>query len=66
MNCTARHGYRQHQLLLQRELGQWASSLELTLTPVHQRIVQTLDWLNMDRLMGYAGKRSGRPERGHV
>ena len=66
MNCTARHGYRQHQLLLQRELGQWAASLELTLTPVHQRIVQTLDWLNMDRLMGYAGKRAGRPERSRV
>lgn len=66
MNCTARHGYRQHQLLLQRELGQWASSLELTLTPVHQRIVQTLDWLNMDRLLGYAGKRAGRPERSRV
>ena len=66
MNCTARHGYRQHQLLLQRELGQWALSLELTLTPVHQRIVQTLDWLNMDHLMGYAGKRAGRPERSRV
>ena len=66
MNCTARHGYRQHQLLLQRELGQWASSLELALTPVHQRIVQTLDWLNMDSLLGYAGKRAGRPERSRV
>ena len=66
MNCTARQGYRQHQLLLQRELGQWALSLEITLTPVHQRIVQTLDWLNMDRLMGYASKRVGRPERSRV
>ncbi len=66
MNCTARHGYRQHQLLLQREFGQWTSSLELALTPAHPRIVQTLDWLNMDRLMGYAGKRAGRPERSRV
>ena len=66
MNCTARHGYRQHQLLLQRELGQWASSLELPLTPVHQRIVQTLDWLDMDSLIGYAGKAVGRPERSRV
>ena len=66
MNCTARHGYRQHQLLLQRELGQWASTLELPLTPVHQRIVQTLDWLDMDSLVGYAGKTVGRPERSRV
>ena len=66
MNCTARHGYRQHQLLLQRELGQWASSLELPLTPVHQRIVQTLDWLDMDTLLGYVGKAVGRPERSRV
>lgn len=66
MNCTARHGYRQHHLLLQRELGQWACGLELTLTPVHQRIVHTLDWLNLDSLMGYAGKRAGPPERSRL
>lgn len=66
MNCTARHGYRQHQLLLQRELGQWAASVEVTLTPVHQRIVQTLDWLDMDSLLGYGGRRVGRPERSRV
>ena len=66
MNCTARQGYRQHQLLLQRELGQWAASLEVTLTPVHQRIAHTLDWLNMDSLLGYTGKRVGPPERSRV
>ncbi len=66
MNCTARQGYRQHQLLLQRELGQWAASLELALTPVHQRIVHTLDWLNMDALLGYTGRRVGPPERSRV
>ena len=66
MNCTTRQGYRQHYLLLQRELGQWATGLELTLTPVHQRIVHTLDWLNLDSLMGYAGKRCGPPERSRL
>jgi K+-transporting ATPase c subunit len=66
MNCTARQGYRQHQLLLQRELGQWAAGLELALTPLHQRIVHTLDWLNMDGLIGYSGKRVGPPERSRV
>jgi Transposase DDE domain len=66
MNCTARQGYRQHQLLLQRELGQWAASLEVGLTPVHQRIVHTLDWLNMDILLGYCGKRAGPPERSRL
>lgn len=66
MNCTARHGYRQHQLLLQRELGQWAAGLDLALTPLHQRIVHTLDWLRMDSLIGYAGKRAGPPERSRV
>ena len=66
MNFTARQGYRQHQLLLQRELGQWAASLEVALTPVHQRIVHTLDWLNMDSLLGYTGKRVGPPERSRV
>ena len=62
MNCTARHGYRQHHLLLQRELGQWAAGLELGLTPIHQRIVHTLDWLEMDGLLSYAGRRAGAPE----
>jgi K+-transporting ATPase c subunit len=66
MNCTARQGYRQHQLLLQRELGQWAASLEVGLTPVHQRIVHTLDWLNLDSLLGYAGKRVGPPQRSRL
>ena len=63
MNCTARHGYRQHHTLLQRELGQWAAGLELGLTPVHQRIVHTLDWLDIEGLLGYAGARVGAPER---
>jgi hypothetical protein len=66
MNSTARHGYRQHHILLQRELGQWASGLEQTITPLHQRIVLTLDWLNLDSLIGYAGKRAGPPERSRV
>ncbi len=66
MNSTARHGYRQHHMLLQRELGQWAAGLEQTLTPVHQRIVLTLDWLNLDSLIGYSGKRAGPPERSRV
>lgn len=66
MNFTARHGYRQHHMLLQRELGQWAAGLELTLTPVHQRIVHTLDWLDMQSLLGYAGPRVGAPERSRV
>lgn len=66
MNFTARHGYRQHHTLLQRELGQWAAGLELGLTPLHQRIVHTLDWLDMERLLGYAGPRVGAPERSRV
>ena len=66
MNFTARQGYRQHHTLLQRELGQWAAGLELGLTPVHQRIVHTLDWLDMERLLGYAGPRVGAPERSRV
>ena len=63
MNCTARHGYRQHHTLLQHELGQWAAGLEVGLTPVHQRIVHTLDWLDIDSLLGYAARRVGAPER---
>lgn len=66
MNSTARQGYRQHQILLQRELGQWAAGLEQTLTPLHQRIVHTLDWLNIDSLIGYTGKRAGPPEHSRV
>ena len=66
MNCTTRHGYRQHHVLLQRELGQWACNLELALTPVHQRIVHTLDWLNLESLLGYTGKRAGAPERSRL
>ena len=66
MNFNARHGYRQHHMLLQRELGQWAAGLELTLTPVHQRIVHTLDWLDMPSLLGYQGPRVGAPERSRV
>ena len=66
MNCTTRQGYRQHYALLQRELGQWAGGLELTLTPMHQRIVHTLDWLNLEGLIGYAGKRAGPPERSRL
>ena len=66
MNFTARHGYLQHHMLLQRELGQWAAGLELGLTPMHQRIVHTLDWLDMDSLLGYAGPRVGAPERSRV
>jgi Transposase DDE domain len=62
MNCTARQGYRQHHTLLQRELGQWAAGLELALTPVHERIVHTLDWLEMDAFVGYQGCRVGAPE----
>lgn len=66
MNFTARQAYRQHHTLLQRELGQWAAGLELGLTPVHQRIVHTLDWLDMERLLGYAGPRVGAPERSRL
>lgn len=66
MNFTARQGYRQHHTLLQRELGQWAAGLELGLTPLHQRIVHTLDWLDMECLLGYAGPRVGAPERSRV
>jgi hypothetical protein len=51
---------------LQRELGQWAAGLEHALTPAHQRIVLTLDWLNLDRLIGYSAKRAGPPERSRV
>lgn len=53
-------------MLLQRELGQWAAGLEFGLTPMHQRIVHTLDWLDMDSLLGYAGRRVGAPERSRV
>jgi hypothetical protein len=66
MNCTARHGYRQHRLLLQRQLGQWAAGLELGLTPVHQRIVHTLDLINMEALLGYSAKTAGAPEHNRV
>ena len=66
MNCTARHGYRQHQILLQRELGQWAAGLDLSLTPLHQRIVHTLDWINMDSLLGYSARTAGAPQRSRV
>lgn len=66
MNCTARHGYRQHRLLLQRELGQWAAGIELGLTPVHQRIVHTLDLINMDAMLGYSAKTAGAPEHNRV
>ena len=52
MDHTTRQGYRQHQHLLQRELGAWAAGLELSLTPVHQRIVHTLDWLDVQTLLG--------------
>ena len=44
-------------------MGQWAAGLELGLTPLHQRIVHTLDWLDIDSLLGYAGARVGAPER---
>lgn len=53
-------------MLLQRELGQWATGLEFGLTPMHQRIAHTLDWLDMDSLLGYAGPRVGAPERSRV
>ena len=66
MNFTARQGCRPHHMLLQRELGQWAAGVELGLTPLHQRIVHTLDWLDMERLLGYAGPRVGAPERSRV
>ena len=66
MDCIARHGYRQHHLLLQRELGQWAAGLEFGLTPLHQRIVHTLDWLELDGWLGYVGKRAGPPERSRL
>lgn len=51
---------------MQRELGQWAAGFELGLTPLHQRIVHTLDWLDMAGLLGYAGPRVGAPERSRV
>ena len=66
MNCTARHGYRRHRLLLQRPSGQWAAGLELGLTPVHQRIVHTLDLINMEALLGYSAKTAGAPEHNRV
>ena len=63
MDCTTRRGYRQHHELLQLELGQWACQGQLSLTPKHQRIVHTLDWLDLPGLLGYAGKPAGPPER---
>ena len=66
MNCTTRHGYRQHRELLQRELGQWAGNCNASLTPMHQRIVHTLDWLDVQALLGYGGKRPGAPERSRL
>lgn len=33
---------------------------------MHQRIVHTLDWLNLDSLLGYSGKRAGAPERSRL
>lgn len=66
MDCTTRRGYRQHQELLQRELGQWAACREASLSPVHQRIVHTLDWLEPQALLGYSGKRKGAPERSRL
>lgn len=66
MDCTTRWGYRQHRELLQRELGQWAADIETSLTPMHQRIVHTLDWLDLQALLGYSGKRPGAPERSRL
>lgn len=66
MNCTTRRGYRQHQELLQRELGQWAAVGQISLSPLHQRIVHTLDWLDLQALLGYSGKRAGAPERSRL
>src|SRR3989338_3217795 len=66
MNCTTRRGYRQHRELLQRELGHWAACQETSLTPMHQRIVHTLDWLDPQTLLGYSGKRPGAPERSRL
>jgi len=66
MNCTTRQGYRQHHELLQRELGQWGAGCQVSLTPMHQRIVHTLDWLDLQTLLGYAGKRPGAPERSRL
>ena len=66
MDCTTRRGYRQHHELLQLELGQWACQGQLSLTPKHQRIVHTLDWLDLPGLLGYAGKRAGPPERSRL
>lgn len=66
MDCTTRRGYCQHQELLQRELGQWAACRETSASPVHQRIVHTLDWLEPQALLGYSGKRKGAPERSRV
>lgn len=66
MDCTTRRGYRQHQELLQRELGQWAAGGQMSLTPMHQRIVHTLGWLEPQALLGYSGKRKGAPERSRL
>lgn len=33
---------------------------------MHQRIVHTLDWLELQTLLGYAGKRPGAPERSRL
>jgi hypothetical protein len=66
MDCTTRRGYRQHRELLQRELGQWAACQQTSLTPMHQRIVHTLDWLDPQTLLGYSGKRPGAPERSRL
>lgn len=66
MDSTTRQGYRQHAELLQRELGHWAVGCEASLSPKHQRIVQTLDWLELDAVLGYAGRRCGPPERSRL
>lgn len=66
MDCTTWRGYRQHQELLQRELGQWVAGSGMSLTPMHERIVHTLDWLDLQALLGYSGKRPGAPERSRL
>ena len=66
VDCTTRRGYRQHQELLQRELGQWAAGGEMSLAPMHQRIVHALHWLDLHVLLGYSGKRPGAPERSRL
>ena len=63
MDSTTRAGWRQHHELLQGELVAWSALHDAPLSPMHHKIVHTLDWLEMERFVGSASRARGAPER---